>query len=569
MNMKLISYFKKGELVMNRKEKVLAFISLAIACFLTVLDGTIVNVSLPSMANYFNTNITGISWVSTAYLIPFSALLINFSKIADIYGRKKLFLIGLFIFGVSSVCCGLSTSLPMIISFRIIQGIGAAILTPLAIPLGIEIFGKDAMGKLAIIIGMIISISAASGPVLGGVLNEAFNFKAIFYVNIPFILISLFLGKRYVVECYDRTIIKKVDIVGSLLLAYGLGALTFLLVKANDYGWSSSKIIFLIVTSLIAIIIFLVYERKINNAMIDFSLFKTKSYTSSIILISTIFFAYMPISYLMNFYLENQLGYSVLKSGLIIGITSVISCIMAPIFALISKKTSYRVVSFFAILFISLGDLMFVFMNSNNNTKIIYTAFVILGLGLAATTPLYQSAFEEISLDKNGMASGILNSLRQLTACIAIALISTLSTHYTNIAMNNAKDKIIEKVNTNVVLEQQVKDTINDKIKNSSSNEGASFSKEMVHDLISQKEKTILATVPQNMQEAVSKKFKEQEMEINKVLQDSNKIKEEESNKVYNKCYLISGIIALFGLLVVPFNVKRKNESERNSKAIA
>ncbi|MBL4930771.1 MFS transporter [Clostridium paridis] len=554
---------------MNKKEKIFAFISLAIACFLTVLDGTIVNVSLPSMANYFNTNITGISWVSTSYLIPFSALLINFSKIADIYGRKKLFLIGLFIFGISSVCCGLSTSLPMIIFFRIIQGVGAAILTPLAIPLGIELFGKDAMGKLAIIIGMIISISAASGPVLGGVLNEAFNFKAIFYVNIPFILIALFLGKKYVVECYDRTIEKKVDIVGSILLAYGLGALTFLLVKGNEYGWSSNKIIFLMITSLVSIIIFLIYERKIPNAMIDFSLFKTKSYTASIILISIIFFAYMPISYLMNFYLENQLGYSVLKSGLIIGITSATSFIMSPIFALISKKTSSRVVSFCAIVFISLGDLMFIFMNSSNNTKIIYIAFIILGLGMASTTPLYQSAFEEISLDKNGMASGVLNSLRQLTACIAIALVSTLSTHYTNIAIDNTKNKIIEKVNENVVLEQEVKDTINDKINDSSASKGEVFSKEMVHNIISQKEKTILPTVPQNMQEAVSKKFQAQEIEVNKVLQDINKIKEDESNEVYNKSYMITGIIALFGLFIVPFNIRNEIKSGKKSKAIA
>ncbi|MDD7793625.1 DHA2 family efflux MFS transporter permease subunit [Clostridium sp. 'White wine YQ'] len=554
---------------MNRKEKVLAFISLAIACFLTVLDGTIVNVSLPSMASYFNTNITGISWVSTSYLIPFSALLINFSKIADIYGRKKLFLIGLFIFGISSVCCGLSTSLPMIIFFRIIQGIGAAILTPLAIPLGIELFGKDAMGKLAILIGMIISISAASGPVLGGVLNEAFNFKAIFYVNIPFILIALFLGKKYVVECYDRTIEKKVDIVGSILLAYGLGALTFLLVKGNEYGWSSNKIIFLMITSLVSIIIFLIYERKIPNAMIDFSLFKTKSYTASIILISIIFFAYMPISYLMNFYLENQLGYSVLKSGLIIGITSATSFIMSPIFALISKKTSPRVVSLFAIVFISLGDLMFIFMNSSNNTKIIYIAFVILGLGMASTTPLYQSAFEEISIDKNGIASGVLNSLRQLTACIAIALVSTLSTHYTNIAIDNTKNKIIEKVNENVVLEQEVKNTLYDKISDSSASKGEGFSKEMVHNLVSQKEKTILPTVPQDMQEAVLKRFQEQEIEINKVLGEATKIKEDESNKVFIKCFMITGIIALFGLFVVPFNISNEIKSGKKSKAIA
>ncbi len=324
---------------MNKKQKVLAFISLAIACFLTVLDSTIVNVSLPSMARYYNTDITGISWVSTAYLIPFSALLINFSKIADIFGRKKLFIIGLVVFGSSSVFCGLSTSLSMIITFRVMQGIGAAILTPLSIPLGIELFGKDAMSKLGIIIGMTISLAAASGPVVGGILNEAFNFKAIFYVNIPFIIISLILGSLYVKECYDNTIEKKIDVLGSVLLAYGIGALTFFLVKGNYYGWGSPKIITLMVTSTISIVTFLIYELKSKNPMIEFKLFKTKSYTSSIIIIATIFFAYMPISYLMNFYLENQLGYSVLKSGMILGVVSCISFTTSPIFGLIAKNT--------------------------------------------------------------------------------------------------------------------------------------------------------------------------------------------------------------------------------------
>ena len=433
MNMKLISHFiiRFLEDIMNKKQKVLAFISLVIACFLTVLDSTIVNVSLPSMADYFKTDISGISWVSTAYLIPFSALLINFSKIADIFGRKKLFLIGLLVFGTSSVLCGLSTSLSMIIIFRIMQGIGAAILAPLSIPLAIELFGKDAMSKLAIIIGMTISMAAASGPIVGGILNEVFGFKAIFYVNIPFILISLIFGAQHLRECYDKTIEKKIDFIGSILLAYGIGALTFLLVKGSSYGWGSSKIITLIITSTVSIIVFLIYEVKSKNPMIEFKLFKTKSFTSSIIIIGVIFFAYMPISYLMNFYLENQLGYTVLKSGMMLGIVSGVSFIMSPIFAIIYKRYGARVVSLLAIIFVSIGDLMFVFMNTSNNIKIIYIAFIIVGLGIGSTSPLYQSAFDEISKDKNGIASGILNSFRQLTACLAIALVSTLSSAYT------------------------------------------------------------------------------------------------------------------------------------------
>ena len=559
---------------MNRKEKILAFIPLAIACFLTVLDSTIVNVSLPTMAKYFNTNITGISWVSTAYLIPFSALLINFSKIADIYGRKKLLLIGLVVFGTASICCGLSISLPMIICFRILQGIGAAILTPLAIPLGIELFGKSAMGKLAIAIGMIISISAASGPVIGGILNESFGFKAIFYINIPFILIALVLGTRYVKECYDNTIEKKVDFIGAFFITFGLAALTFSLVKGNDYGWASTTVVTLIASSVISIIAFLIFESKIKSPMIEFNLFKTKSYTASIILIGIIFFGLMPVSYLMNFYLENQLGYAVIKAGLILGITSAVAFFLSPIFSLLSKKTSPKVVSFIAVTFVSLGNLIFFFMNSTNNMNIIYTALILLGVGVGATTPLYQSAFEEISQDKNGMASGILNSLRQLTACIAIALVATLSTHFSSIAATNTKNQIMDKVNGNIVIEEQVKKAIITKIKasntdgNSASSTG--FSKESVKRLINEKEKTVLASLPPIMKSAVMAKFSAQEKEIYKIIDEAKIIKMDESNKVYSKCFLIIGIVAAFGLIVVPFNVtEEKEDIEDKSKVTA
>ena len=554
---------------MKKNQKVLAFIAFAIACFLTVLDGTIVNVSLPTMAKYFGTDLAGISWVSTAYLIPFSSLILNFSKIADIFGRKKLFIIGLIVFGLASICCGLSTTLPMMITFRIIQGLGAAILTPLAIPLAIEIYGYEGMAKLSILLGMIISLAAASGPVIGGILNEVFGFKAIFYVNIPFILIALILGIKYARECYDKTIEKKIDVLGSVLLTYGLGALTFLLVKGNDYGWSSNKIILLIITSLTAIVIFLVYENKIKNPMIDFKLFKTKSFTSSIILISVIFFAYMPIAYLMNFYLENQLGFTVLKSGLILGIISAVAFVMSPIFGLISKKTSVRVTSFLAIIFVASGDLMFMFLNSGNSMKIIYTSFVIVGLGMGATAPLYQSAFEEISLDKNGNASGILNSLRQLTACIAIALVATLSTHYTTVAIDNTKNQIINNINNNKVLEQQIKDTIYSEIKTSKADSATGFSKEMVHNLMQKQEKIVLATVPTNAKIVVANKFALQEKEIFKIVDEGKIIKDNESNKVYIKCFLITGIIAAFGLIAAPFNTKKKKENDKDDLKVA
>ena len=554
---------------MNKNQKLLAFISLVIACFLTILDGTIVNVSLPTMAEQFNTDIAGVSWVATVYLIPFSALLITFSKIADMYGRKKLFIIGLITFGASSVLCGFSTSLQILIVFRIIQGIGAAILTPLSIPLGIELFGKNAMAKLAIAIGMIIAIAAASGPVVGGLLNETFGFRSIFFVNIPFLIIALIFGVKYVKECYDTTIEKKIDFVGAILLTYGIGALTFFLVKGNDYGWDSFLIISLIISSVLSIIIFIIYERRISNPMMEFNLLKKRSFTTSILLISIVFFGFMPSSYLMNFYMENTLGYSVIKSGLIIGVISLTSFFLAPIFGFISKKTSSKVTSFISMICISAGNLAFAFINSSNHITIIYAAFILIGIGIGAVTPLYQSALIEIESDKNGIASGILNSLRQLTVCIAIALVTTLSTHYTAISIDNTKTSIINDIKENSVLDTQIKDTLVDKIQTSTSKDSNGFSKDMVGKLIDEEEVQLLQKAPLVIQPKIKENFIVQKDEIFKIVDDFTKIKEDESYKVYNKCFLIFGLLTALGIFLAPFNSPKKKREKGTENEMA
>lgn len=547
---------------MKISKKSLAFIAIDIACFLTVLDSTIVNVSLPSMAKYFDTTTTGISWVSTAYLIAFSALLINFSKIADIFGRKKLFLIGLFLFGVSSVCCGLAPTLPLLIVCRIIQGVGAAILTPLSIPLGIELYGKEAMGKLSVVVGLTISISAASGPVIGGILNEFFSYRAIFYVNVPFVLLAFVLAWLYVKECYDETIEKKVDILGSILLFVALGSLTFLLVKGNEYGWDSQRIISLICVSAISAILFVIYERRTSNPMIEFNLFRTKSFTASIILIAVFFYAYMPISYLINFFFENTLGYTVLKTGLLMGIPSVTALLSTPLMPFLYKRLSARAISVLTVVIAVAGNLLLTLMNSKNYMWIICITFVIMGIGVRVTTILYQTAYEEIDKDKNGIASGIQNSLRQVTACIAIALVSTLSTHYTNDAVKNTKADMVREINESEVLNQNVKDAVVSAT-NASSTSGSSdmeSAKTKVHDQIGKQEQTALAATPKEKQAAVKQAFEKQETELNKILDHASDERTNQSYQVYNKCFRVTGILALLGIFAVPFNHKRRKE---------
>jgi len=547
----------RKEVNMKISKKALAFIAIDIACFLTVLDSTIVNVSLPSMAEYFNTTTTGISWVSTAYLIAFSALLINFSKIADIFGRKKLFLIGLLIFGISSACCGLADSLVSLIIFRILQGVGAAILTPLSIPLGVELFGKEALGKLSVIVGLTISISAASGPVIGGLLNEFFSYRAIFYVNIPFVILALVFGMLYVRECYDETIEKKIDMIGSILLFLAIGSLTFLLVKGNEYGWGSYKIISLICVAVLSATLFAVFESKSKNPMIEFKLFRVRSFTSSIILIAVFFYAYMPIAYLINFFFEKTLGYSVLRAGLMMGIPSLTALLATPLMPFLAKRLSARVISLLSILLAVIGNVLLALMNSSNYMIMICSSFVLLGIGVRITTVLYQTAYEEISNDKNGIASGIQNSMRQLTACIAIALVATLSSNYTEVAVDRTKAEMISEVMASSVLDQSVQEAFLTAVSHSTGTVSMDQSKEMVHTLLGEKEQSVLSALPEKQQATVRESFITQEVELDSILDNTAVVKEKESYKVYNKCFFITGISALFGLIAVPFNRKR------------
>lgn len=543
---------------MKISKKSLAFIAIDIACFLTILDSTIVNVSLPSMAEYFNTTTTGISWVSTAYLIAFSSLLINFSKIADIFGRKKLFLIGLLLFGISSASCGLADSLPLLILCRVLQGVGAAILTPLTIPLGVKLFGKESLGKLSVIIGLTISISAASGPVIGGLLNEFFTYRAIFYVNIPFVILAFIFGALYVEECYDETIEKKVDFLGCILLSLALGTLTFLLVKGNEYGWGNIRIIALICISALSAILFAVYESKSKNPMIDFKLFKVHSFSASIILIAVFFYAYMPISYLINFFFENTLGYSVLKTGLLMGIPSLTALLATPLMPFLAKRLSAKIISFLSVLIAVTGNLLLSLMNSSNYMTIICITFVLMGIGVRITTILYQTAYEEISNDKSGIASGIQNSMRQLTACIAIALVSTLSAHYTVAAVDHTKAAMINEINSSEVLDQSVKDAFMEVAGKQTGSVSTEASKELVHTLLSAKEQSVLSTLPADQKSTVTQSFNAQETELDTILEHTAIVKETESYKVYSKCFFITGIIALFGMIAVPFNHKKR-----------
>lgn len=269
---------------MTKSRRILGFIGLILAMFMGALDATIVNIALPDIMENLNTGLTDTSWVATIYVLAMAVFIIPASKLADIYGRKLVMLIGVVIFGTFSFACMTADSLFLLIIFRLLQGIGGAILTPIVLPMGIELFGKENTSRITAIMGAFSALAAAGGPVIGGLIIHWTTYHWIFGINVPiaiFAFLMILVGTK---ESYDLTITKNIDWLGMIFLTCTLGGLTFGLLKGREYGWASQTIIASFVISVIGLFLFILTERRVKSPIIELKLFKESTFTSSSII---------------------------------------------------------------------------------------------------------------------------------------------------------------------------------------------------------------------------------------------------------------------------------------------
>lgn len=453
---------------MNSKSMklVIGLIALSLSMFIVTLDTTITNIALPTITNYFNSTLLMSNWVSTVYVLVLSVLIIPASKLGDQFGRKKFMLIGILIFGIGSALCGLSESLNFLIAVRVFQGIGGAIVTPIMIPLSIDLFGKEKAGKAVGIIGAVTAVAAAAGPPVGGLLIKFFDWKAIFFVNVPIAIITFILILICFEESYDTTISKKIDLFGMIFLSLGLFQITFVLLKGYDYGWLSKEIILLIIGSLISFIIFFFIEKKIKEPLIEFDLFHELTFTASSIVYLICGFTIVCSSLILNFFLQDVRNYTTLNSAYIIMFMSLTVIISMPLGNKLAQKFSYKYVIFSGVLLMSLGVFCLYKLNSStsNFTMIIY--MMILGFGFGFSCLSIVSAVQFIPQTKSGIGSGIVNAMRQIGTCIGIALLVGVMTHNVNIAKKNIEANSIKYINQ-ANISNNLKKIINLDIKNS------------------------------------------------------------------------------------------------------
>ena len=489
---------------MKKASKFLGFVAMAIAMFMGTLDGTIINIALPTITEHYKSSLNNTSWISTIYVLSISVFMITASKIADQFGRKKVMIAGLLLFGASSAMCGFSSSLMFLIVMRFTQGIGCAIITPIVVPMALDAFGKGKTTVIASAIGAITALAAAGGPPIGGLLLEYANWQSIFFINIPFAFISLVFTVFFIRESYDDTVSKSIDWAGMILLSATLFFLTFALLKGNDYGWNSRTIILMFAGSAVSLVLFILAERRVKAPMMEFSLFREMTFTASTVCYLITGFAMVVPGLIFNYFLQNAMGYQPLHAALVVTPMALTVIVSMPVGTVISKKLDARLVNFLGIFGMGIGAFTLSRLTIHTSELAMIGEMVIFGFALGFSVQALISSIKYIPVEKSGIGSGIVNSARYIGTCISIALlVSILTIHVTN-AKNDISSNAINDINSHTNIAASVKkvmiDDINDGIKNGNRDnlQQSDFKDKLEKDIKDSLEKLALTAPPEN-----------------------------------------------------------------------
>jgi EmrB/QacA subfamily drug resistance transporter len=404
---------------------------LAILCvgvFMLLLDGTIVNIAIPSILKVFNATYSQVEWVMDAYLLVFAVSLITTGRLGDLYGRKRIFVVGLCLFTLASLACGLAPGIGFLIGFRAIQGFGGAMMMPNTLSIIANVFPAEERGKAMGFWGGVSGISLALGPSLGGLLVDGASWRWIFFINVPIGIILLILALRFVPESTDPTSVKQMDYPGVAVLTVSLFALTFALIEGQNYGWTSAAILSLFAVTVIGLALFIWLERKQIQPLMDLSLFKIRTFsvTNGVGLIMS--FAMMGVFFLLPVFLQSVLGYSAIKAGLVMTPLAAVVIIASPTSGTLSDKIGPKWLMFSGMLIGAVGFYLTQrAMVTDASWQSFILPFAVSGFGIGMVMPPMTSAvMGSVAPERAGQASGVISSTRQIGSVLGIAVMGAL-----------------------------------------------------------------------------------------------------------------------------------------------
>jgi EmrB/QacA subfamily drug resistance transporter len=403
--------------------------AVALGLFMIMLDNTIVNVALPSMERDLGIAVSELEWIVSGYALTFAVMMLTGGKLADMFGRRRIFIVGLAIFTVSSLACGLAGSASMLIGARVVQGIGAALMNPATLSIITATFPPAERGRA---IGLWVGVSAvalAIGPLVGGVITEHVDWSWIFFINVPVGALAILAARIFIDESRDTSAEQRLDLPGLLSSAIGLFALTFALIEADRYGWTSSLILGLFAVAIAGFAAFVVLERRQRVPMLDVSLFRQSTFAGANTAMLLTAFAMFGMLFFLSLYMQNVLGFSATQAGAAFLPMTIMITLIAPTAGRLSDRLGSRWLMGGGLTLIGIALLLFSRLDAHSSYWSILPALIIAGLGLSlAMTPTTAAVMASVPVDKAGVGSAVLNSFRQVGGSLGVAVIGAIVT---------------------------------------------------------------------------------------------------------------------------------------------
>jgi EmrB/QacA subfamily drug resistance transporter len=441
---------------------------LCIGLFMLLLDGTIVNIAIPHIQSYYGTSFSNIQWVMNAYILAFAVLLVTLGRFGDLWGRRKLFVIGMALFTIGSLACGLAPGIYLLIAFRVLQGIGGAAMMPATLSIVSDVFPPGKRGAAMGVWGGVSGLATAIGPTLGGIIVQYLtwptvegSWRWIFLVNIPIGIAGVVLALQIVPESKNPTAVESLDLPGVGLVTASLFALTFALIEGQDYGWTSGLILGLFAVAAVAFALFYWREHRVRQPLIDFSLFRSLNFAAGNATGLLLSAAMMGAFFIIPIFLQSVLGYSAIKAGLVMAPMSVVIIFAAPLAGSLSDRLGSKWIVAAGMLLLAAGLAWMAGLlpgiekiAPDTSPADLVAPFIISGIGIGlAIAPVTSAVMATAPRDRVGNASGVLSTTRQVGSLMGIAILGA-------VLQNRVTAAITEGVQTVSRIPQALKDRI-------------------------------------------------------------------------------------------------------------
>src|SRR5213080_4815998 len=359
--------------------------AVAFGLFMIMLDNTVVNVALPSIQKDLGIGISELEWVVNAYALTFGVLLLTGGKLADLLGRRAIFIAGLVIFTGASLWCGLAGGAASLIAARSVQGIGAALMNPATLSIITATFPPRQRGMAIGIWAGVAALALAIGPLVGGILTQDISWSWIFFINIPVGVIGVLAARVFIDETRDTSREQRLDVPGLLTSGVGLFALTYALIETNDHAWTSTRVLALFAIAAVALGAFVLLELHQRLPMLDLSLFRNPTFAGANAAMLLVGLAMFGIFFYNSLFLQNILGYGAIKTGATFLPMTVMIILVAPIAGRFSDRIGARWLMGAGMTLLAISLILFGTLDANSSFWNILPGLLIGGVGMATT----------------------------------------------------------------------------------------------------------------------------------------------------------------------------------------